>query len=113
MKYLEHKGYTGSIEYSVDENLLYGKVLGIKSLISYEGVTGQDLENDFKNAITDYLLVCKEQGIEIEKPFKGNFNVRLPTKLHQKAALFAMETKTSLNNLVVESIRSRLLKEAL
>ena len=34
MKYLEHKGYTGSIEYSEEDGLLYGKVLGIKSLIS-------------------------------------------------------------------------------
>ena len=36
MKYLEHKGYTGSIEYSAEDGLLYGKVLGLQGLISYE-----------------------------------------------------------------------------
>ncbi|MFT7032965.1 MAG: putative HicB family RNase H-like nuclease [Cyclobacteriaceae bacterium] len=41
MKYLEHKDYTGSIEYSQEDNLLYGKVLGIRGLISYEGETGK------------------------------------------------------------------------
>ena len=51
MKYLEHKGYAGSIEYSEEDGLLYGKVLGIKGLISYEGETGKDLEADFKEAI--------------------------------------------------------------
>lgn len=34
---LEYKGYYGSVEYSREDALLYGKVLGINSLISYEG----------------------------------------------------------------------------
>lgn len=111
MKYLEYKGYTGSIEYSSEDNLLHGKVLGIRGLISYEGETGKLLEDDFKEAIDVYLSDCKESGKEAEKPFKGSFNVRIPAKLHQKAALLAMETKTSLNNFVAEAIRSRVSQE--
>ena len=111
MKYLEYKGYTGSIEYSPEDNLLYGKVLGIAGLISYEGETGKLLEEDFKEAVNVYLAECKEAGKAPEKPFKGSFNVRIPASLHQKAALLAMETKTSLNNFVVEAIRSRVTKE--
>jgi len=112
MKYLEHKGYIGSIEYSIEDNLLYGKVLGIKGLISYEGETGRDLNNDFIEAVESYLALCKEQGKEPEKPFKGSFNVRIPMDLHRKAALLAMEEKVSLNNFVAESIRTRVFKEA-
>ena len=63
MKYLEYKGYTGSIEYSPQDSLLYGKVLGIKGLISYEGETGKHLEEDFKEAVDTYLAHCKEKGI--------------------------------------------------
>jgi predicted HicB family RNase H-like nuclease len=111
MKYLEYKGYTGSIEYSPEDNLLYGKVLGISGLISYEGVTGKLLEQDFKDAVDAYLMEMKEQGQEPEKPFKGNFNVRIPASLHQKAALLAMEANISLNNLVAEAIRHRVEKE--
>ncbi len=110
MKYLEYKGYTGSIEYSPDDNLLYGKVLGIRGLISYEGDTGKSLEADFKEAINTYLADCKAEGKTPEKPFKGSFNVRIPAGLHQKAALLAMETKTSLNSLVAEAIRERVTK---
>jgi predicted HicB family RNase H-like nuclease len=108
MKYLEYKGYTGSIEYSPEDNLLYGKVLGIRGLISYEGTTGKDLERDFQEAINHYLAACEESGVEPEKPFKGNFNVRIPTDLHKKAALYAMETQTSLNHFVAEAIRLRI-----
>jgi len=109
MKYLEHKGYSGSIEYSEEDGLLYGQVLGIKGLISYEGETGKELEKDFKEAINIYIEDCKEAGKAPEKPFKGSFNIRIPSKLHQKAALLAMETKMSLNSLVAESIRLRVI----
>ena len=110
MTHLEYKGYTGSIEFSREDDLLYGKVLGIKGLISYEGKTGTELEIDFKEAINIYLEDCKTEGIIPEKPFKGNFNVRVPSKLHQKAALLAMENKMSLNSFITESIRERINK---
>jgi predicted HicB family RNase H-like nuclease len=111
MRHLEYKGYTGTIEYSKEDELLYGKVLGIKGLISYEGITGKELEEDFKEAIDTYLDDCQERGVEPEKPFKGSFNVRISAKLHKKAALLAMKEKMSLNNFVAESIRERILKE--
>ncbi|MCA1750227.1 MAG: type II toxin-antitoxin system HicB family antitoxin [Cryomorphaceae bacterium] len=111
MKYLTHKGYTGSIEYSREDDLLYGRVLGIKGLISYDGATGKELYADFKGAIDEYITTCEEQGVTAEKPFKGSFNVRLSSKLHEQAALLAMETKTSLNAFVAESIRIRIMKE--
>lgn len=111
MKYLEHKGYTGTIEYSPEDNLLFGKVVGIKGLISYEGETGKLLEEDFKNVIDAYLADFKKEGKTPEKPFKGSFNVRIPASLHQKAALLAMESKTSLNSFVAEAIRSQIEKD--
>jgi predicted HicB family RNase H-like nuclease len=111
MKNLEYKGYTGSIEYSKEDDLLFGKVLGINGLISYEGRTGNELETDFKEAIDAYLADCKRDGVTPEKPFKGSFNVRVSPKLHRRAALLAMEDKMSLNNFVAESIRERIFKE--
>jgi len=112
MKNLEYKGYTGSIEYSKEDGQLYGKVLGIKGLISYEGATGKKLEADFIDAIDTYLADCKQDRVAPEKPFKGSFNVRISPKLHRKAALLAMEEKTSLNSFVAESIRERIIKES-
>ncbi len=110
MKNLEYKGYTGSIEYSKEDKLFYGKLLGIKSLISYEGKTGPQLEKDFVAAVDDYLADCKDLNINPEKSFKGSFNVRIPSELHRDAALKAMELNTSLNGFVSESIRARLLQ---
>ncbi len=112
MKQLSYKGYTGSNEYSRDEDLFFGKVLGIQSLISYEGKTGKELEKDFQEAIDDYLETCKLNGSTPEKAFKGNFNVRISPQLQYKAALLAMEENMSLNNFVAESIRDKIRKES-
>ncbi len=111
MRHLEHKGYMGTIEYSKEDALLFGKVLGIKGLLSYEGSTGVALEGDFKSTVDSYLADCKASGTKPEKPFKGSFNVRIPAELHRHAALKAMEMNTSLNGFVSESIRVRLLQD--
>jgi predicted HicB family RNase H-like nuclease len=108
MKQLEHKGYTGTIEYSKEDDLLYGKVIGIKSLISYEGKTGKLLEKDFKNSIDYYILDCKKNKLEPEKPFKGSFNVRVSPTIHQRAVFASKEKKTTLNNFVAEAIMEKL-----
>lgn len=107
MKHLKYKSYLGSIEYSPEDGILYGKVLGIQDLISYEGRTGAELEKDFQEAIDEYLTLCAEKNISPEKPYKGSFNVRLSPELHERAALIAREEKMSLNNFVAESIRER------
>ncbi len=111
MKYLTHKGYVGSIEYSPEDDLLYGKVLGIRGLISYEGETGKSLEEDFKLVIDGYLKDCEREEKKPEKPYKGSFNVRVSSSLHRKAALSAIEAKTSLNSFVAEAIKSKVYKE--
>ena len=111
MKHLDYKGYTGTIEYSKEDELLFGEVIGIKGLLSYEGSTGTELEADFKSVVDEYLEDCKVAGIIPEKPFKGSFNVRIPSELHRDAALKAMELNTSLNGFVSESIRARLLQK--
>jgi predicted HicB family RNase H-like nuclease len=112
MKNLTYKGYTGSIEYSKEDGQLYGKVLGIRGLISFEGDTGKKLEVDFMEAIDAYLTDCNQNSVEPEKPFKGSFNVRISPNLHRKAALLAMEENSSLNSFVAESIRERIIKES-
>lgn len=67
MDILEYKGYTGSIEFSEEDNLFFGKVIGIRSLVSYEGKDINELTEDFQGAIDDYLNLCKEIGKEPEK----------------------------------------------
>ena len=70
MDYLEYKGYKGSVEYSKEDNCLFGKVQGMsKALILYEGDTLEELRNDFENGVDSYLEACKADGVEPAKPY--------------------------------------------
>lgn len=52
---IQYKGYVGSVEFSEEDGLFYGKVMGIRSLISYEGETARELIDDFHAAVDDYF----------------------------------------------------------
>ena len=54
---LKYKGYYGSVEDSIEDALLYGKVLGIDSFIAYEGERVAELQQDFEWAVNDYLMI--------------------------------------------------------
>ncbi len=101
---LSYKNYNGTVEYSKEDGCLFGKVVGIKSLLSYEGNSIQELEQDFQMVIDDYFNDCKERGIQPEQPYKGSFNVRISPELHRTIAIYAMEHGETLNAAVEEAI---------
>ena len=105
---IEYKGYVGSIEFSLEDELFYGKVQGIRSLISYEGTNACELIEDFHRAVDDYLELCKEEGKEPEKAYKGSFNIRISPELHKKIAIYAMEHDITLNSFIEQSVEKQL-----
>jgi predicted HicB family RNase H-like nuclease len=106
METLRYKGFIGSIEAEVEENTLYGKVLGLNkgTLVTYEGQTLAELKEDFIKAVDDYIAHCKENGIPLHKSYSGSFNIRIPSELHAKIAAMAQENGISLNTFVKESL---------
>lgn len=64
---LEYKGYVGSVEFSEQDRIFYGKVKGIHASISYEGTSIKELSDDFREAIDSYLMLYAAEGIEPEK----------------------------------------------
>ena len=109
MGYMKYKGYTGSVEYSEEDNCLYGKVMGMsRTGITYEGQDVNELRRDFEGAIDDYLPSCAARGVEPTKPYSGTFNVRVSPEIHSAIAILAQKAGLSINAL----IRQVLAKEA-
>ncbi|MBR3998909.1 MAG: type II toxin-antitoxin system HicB family antitoxin [Clostridia bacterium] len=108
---MEYKGYVGSVEFSEEDGLFYGKVMGIRALISYEGTTAHELVDDFHGAVEDYLALCEAEGKEPEKAYKGSFNVRISPELHKQAAIFATTHGISLNSFVENALRTSLVNQ--
>ena len=107
---IEYKGYIGTVEFSESDLIFFGKVQGIRSLISYEGTTAAELIEDFHAAVNDYLAACEAENKAPEKAFKGSFNVRFKNPdLHKRAAVYAYNHNISLNSVVEESVTEYLL----
>ncbi len=97
---IQYKSYSAAIHFSAEDDVFYGKVIGLNDLVSFEGSTVKELKKAFKEAIEDYLDTCKRIGKEPEKTYKGSFNIRIPSELHKQAAHYASLQNMSLNDLV-------------
>ena len=106
---MQYRGYLGSVEFSESDGVLFGKVQGIRSLISYEGTTVKELVDDFHGAVDDYLALCEEEDVEPEVAYKGSFNVRFKKpETHRRAAIYAMTHNQSLNGFVEACVEKEL-----
>lgn len=103
---LQYKGYFSKIEYSVEDRVLYGKIEGIKDLVNFESESIENIEQEFKNAVDDYLELCKELNQEPDKAYSGTFNVRISPSLHRTLAMNAIKEGESLNSMVEKAIDS-------
>ncbi|MDE6254835.1 MAG: type II toxin-antitoxin system HicB family antitoxin [Muribaculaceae bacterium] len=106
---LKYKGYSGSVEYSPEDDCLFGKVLGLNgTLISYEGSSIEEIKRDFEESIDCYLESCQERGIEPAKPYSGRLILRMPSQLHEDLAEKANAIGTTINDFVLRSIKHEL-----
>ncbi|ADE15026.1 HicB family protein [Nitrosococcus halophilus Nc 4] len=105
---LKHKGYIGTIEVSLEDNCLHGKIQFIQDTVTYEGQTPAELDQAFVEAVDDYLATCEELGREPQKPFSGSFNIRVGSELHKAAAVQSIQEGISLNEFVKLALKQRL-----
>lgn len=108
---MEYKGYVGSVEFSEEDCIFFGKVMGIRALLSYEGGTAEELVSDFHGAVDDYLAMCEAEGKEPEKAFKGSFNVRISPELHKKLVVRATAQQMSLNSYVEQTLANSVVNQ--
>ncbi len=105
---LNYKGYCGTVEYSVEDDMLCGKIIGINSLILYSGKSVEEIKKDFENSVDDYLEECAADGIEPEKQYFGKLNIRLKPETHRMADRLASSENISLNNFIELAVEERI-----
>ena len=108
--HLKHKDFVGSVHYSAEDDILYGKILGINDLITYEGNSLSQIKKEFKIAVEEYIELCEKLKRPLHKSFKGSFNVRIKPEIHKEAVFYAFENDISLNQVVQDAIISYLPK---
>jgi len=102
---MNYKDYTGTIEFSEKEMEFYGRVVGMRTSITYRGASAEELVTSFHNAIDTYIETSEANGQEPDKPFKGSFNVRVSPQIHKECVEYATNHDISLNTLVNMALR--------
>jgi len=105
---LTYKGFIGSVHFSAQDDVFFGKVEGINDLITFEGNSVKELKNAFHYIINEHIKDCKDENISVEKSFKGSFNLKLTPDLHRRAAIAAKAQGSTLNAFVKKAIERNL-----
>jgi predicted HicB family RNase H-like nuclease len=108
MNTLTYKEYIGSVSYSAEDEVFYGKIEHINDLIAFESDNAHNLKRAFEEAVDDYIAFCKEKGVMPEKPFKGSFNIRVKPLVHRLAYQRAIQSGMSLNKFIETTLEKEL-----
>jgi predicted HicB family RNase H-like nuclease len=92
-----YKGYTGHVEIDADEEMLCGRVLDIKDVVTFKSKTVEEARQAFQGSVDDYLEFCQELGKEPDKPFSGKLPFRTTPERHRKIFIAATKAGKSIN----------------
>ncbi|MGF1539016.1 MAG: type II toxin-antitoxin system HicB family antitoxin [Pleurocapsa sp.] len=101
---MKYKGYEAIVEFDEVDQLFFGRVINTRDVISFDGKTVDELKQSFEAVIDEYLEDCKNEGKDPDKPFSGQFNLRITSELHQKITIQAKKQNVSLNTFVVQAL---------
>ena len=105
MNTMSHKGYTARVESDERDNIFVGRVLGIRTMISFHGETVAELRGEFEAAVEDFVRECKEKGLKPEKAASGKLLLRVPPEVHGAALVAAQAAGKSLNQWATELLQ--------
>jgi predicted HicB family RNase H-like nuclease len=104
MTTMTHDGYVATVELDEEVGLFHGEVINTRDVLTFQGRTLDELRAAFADTIADYVAWCRERGKEPERPYSGNFTVRLSPELHRRIATAAARSGKSVNGFVTETL---------
>jgi predicted HicB family RNase H-like nuclease len=103
---MQYKGYSGVAEIAFDTGMIYGRVVGLRDVITFQGHTVAEAEQAFRDSVDDYLDLCASRNEAPEKPFSGKFLLRIEPQLHRALVVEAQRRGVSLNALVESTLNA-------
>jgi predicted HicB family RNase H-like nuclease len=105
---MKYKGYEAVVEFDPEDRIFFGRVVGTRDVIAFDGQTVDELEASFQAVIDEYLADCERLEKSPDKPCSGRFNLRISPELHRQAVLKAEVEGVSLNTLVEQALTAAL-----
>lgn len=101
-----YKGYEAIVVYDEEANILHGEVLHLNDVITFQADSTAEIEKAFRESVDDYLEFCKENNREPEKPYSGNFQLRMSPELHREVTYAARKKNESVNSYILEALQT-------
>ena len=100
MNTLRYKGFIGSVNFSEEDSVFFGKIEGINGMVNFEGQSVQ--------AVDEYLAYCEEEGVQPHKSYSGSLNVRLTPEIHSHIAMLAQRAGISINAFIKQALEKQI-----
>ncbi len=104
MNTMTYQGYEAVVEYDEDAELFHGEVVNTRDVITFQGRSVDELKTALADSVEDHLAFCRERGEEPERPYSGQFVVRVDPLLHRAVASAAKRAGASLNKWVAATL---------
>lgn len=109
---MTYKGYTATVSFDPDAEVLHGAVIGLRDVITFQATSVEALREEFRASVDDYLAWCEELGRQPDRAYSGRVLVRMDSDLHRDLAAAAQREGTSINALIVAAIEEKLERPA-
>ena len=104
MNTMTHNGYEARVEFDDEAGLFHGEVINLRDVITFQGKSVAELKRAFAGSVADYLAFCKARGEAPERPYSGQFVVRVDPPLHRAVVTAARRAGVSLNKWVAATL---------
>ncbi len=103
---MKYKDYEAIVKYSDEDQTFVGEVINTRDILVFDGQNVKEIERSFHAVVDEYLKDCADDGRVPEKPFSGQFVVRINPKLHRALYIKAKQSNKSLNAFVNAQLES-------
>jgi predicted HicB family RNase H-like nuclease len=103
---MNYKGFAARIEFSADDNVFVGQLIGIDDIVMFEAETVDELKTAFEEAVDFHIEVCKKTDKKAKKTYSGELLFNLPAELHARIAEAAANKGVSINEFGKEVFES-------
>jgi predicted HicB family RNase H-like nuclease len=99
-----YKDYAARVEFDAEDRIFFGRIAGIRDIVTFHGETVDELEASFKEAVDHYLDTCAKLGDEPNKPYSGKLTLRIHPSIHAAVATAAETSGKSINKWVADML---------
>ena len=101
---MNYKGYESVIKYTDEDQTFIGEVINTQDILVFDGDSVTEVEASFHAVVDDYIADCKAVSKEPNKPFSGQFVMRIKPNLHRELFIKAKQSGMSLNAFVSKKL---------